>query len=45
MGDRQLEGTVFEWVHLLYQFSTVQMLHVSMNLTGHVAFALEVILG
>ncbi len=39
---RQLEGTDdVEWLHLLHQFSTVQTLHVSQELAGHVALALE----
>src|SRR6266702_3897846 len=45
-GGRQLEGTDdVEWLHLLYQFSTVQTLHVSRRLAGHVALALEDITG
>ena len=39
---RQLEGTDdVEWLHLLHQFSTVQTLHVSHELAGHVTLALE----
>ena len=38
----QLEGTDgVEWLHLLHQFRTVQTLHVSHELAGHVALALE----
>ena len=40
--DRQLEGTVdIERLCLLHQFPTVQTLHVSHELEGHVALALE----
>ena len=40
--DHQLEGTDdVEWLHLLHQFSAVQTLHVSHELAGHVALALE----
>ena len=40
--DRQLEGTDdAEWQHLLHQFTTLQTLHVSHELAGHVALALE----
>ena len=40
--DRQLEGTDdVEWEHLLHQFSTLQTLHVSHELAGRVALALE----
>ena len=43
---RQLEGTGdVEWLHLLHQFSTVQTLHVSQELAGHVALSLEDITG
>ena len=42
--DRQLEGTDdVEWLHFLHQFFTVQTLHISRELAGHVAFALEAI--
>jgi len=41
--DRQLEGT--DWLHLLHQFSTMQTLHVSRELAGHIALALEDITG
>ena len=38
----QLEGTDgVEWIHLLHQSPTVQTLHVSHELAGHVALALE----
>jgi len=41
-GGRQLEGTDdVDWLHLLYQFPTVRTLHVSRELAGHVALALE----
>ena len=30
-----------EWLHLLYQFTTVQTLHISHELVGYVALALE----
>ncbi len=44
--DHQLEGTDdVEWLHLLLQFSTVQMLHVSWEIAGHVALALNDIMG
>jgi hypothetical protein len=44
--DFQLEGTEdVEWLHLLRQFSTVQMLYVSQELAGHVALALQDITG
>jgi hypothetical protein len=44
--DCQLAGTDdVEWLHLLHQFSTVQTLHVSRDLAGHVALALEGIAG
>ncbi len=40
--DRPLEGTDnFEWLQLLHPFSTVQTLHVSRRVAGHVAHALE----
>ncbi len=40
--DRQLEGTDdIEWLHLLHQFSAMQTLHVSQELVGHIALALE----
>ena len=43
---RRLEGTDgVEWLHLLHQFSTVQTLHVSQGLAGHIALALENITG
>jgi hypothetical protein len=42
----QLEGTDdVDWQHLLRQFSTVQTLHVTRVLAGHVALALEDITG
>ena len=41
-GGRQLEGTDdVEWLHLIHQFPTVRTLHVSQELAGHVALALE----
>ena len=40
--DRQLESVDnANWLHLLCQFSAVQTLHVSRELAGHVALALE----
>ena len=40
--ERPLEGTNdVEWLHLLHTFSAVQTLHVSPDLAGHVALALE----
>jgi hypothetical protein len=43
---RQLMGTEdIEWIHLLQQFPAVQTLHVSRELAGHVALALEDIAG
>ena len=40
--DRQLEGTDdVEWLRLLNQLSTVKTLHVSQELAGHIALALE----
>jgi len=43
---RQLKGTDdVEWLDLLHKFSTVQTLHVSQELAGHVALALEDITG
>ena len=40
--DRQLEDTDdVEWLHLLYQFSTVQMLYVSQQLAGLVQVTLS----
>ena len=40
--DPKLAGTDdIEWLHLLHQFSTVQTLHLSQVLAGHVALALE----
>jgi hypothetical protein len=41
--DYQLEGTTddVEWHLLLYRFSAVQTLHVSSDLAGHIAAALE----
>jgi hypothetical protein len=40
--DCQLEGMDdVEWLHFLHQFSTVQSLHVSRNLAGHISLALE----
>ena len=40
--DRKLEGTdEVEWIHLLHRLPTVQTLHVSHDLSGHVALALE----
>ena len=40
--DRQLGGTDdIEWLDLLHQFPTVQTLHVSLELAGNVALALE----
>jgi hypothetical protein len=42
LEGRQLTGADnFEWMCLLRQFSTVQTLHVSQELAGHVALALE----
>jgi hypothetical protein len=42
LEGRQLTGSDnFEWMRLLRQFSTVQTLHVSQELAGHVALALE----
>ena len=39
---RQLTGADdVEWIRLLHQFSTIQTLHVSQELAGHVALALE----
>jgi hypothetical protein len=43
--DSELECTDVEWVHLLCQFPAVHTLHVSRNLAGHVALALEDIAG
>ncbi|KAH9024394.1 hypothetical protein EDB84DRAFT_1440692 [Lactarius hengduanensis] len=44
--SEQLEGTDnVEWRHLLHQFTNMQMLHISQELTGHVALALEDITG
>ena len=38
----QLDGTDdVEWMHLLHQFSSAKTLHVSQELAGHVALALE----
>ncbi len=38
----RLEGTDdVEWLHLLHQFSTVQTMHVSRELAGYIALALE----
>ncbi|KAH9170283.1 hypothetical protein EDB89DRAFT_2230720 [Lactarius sanguifluus] len=46
LEDHQLQGTGdVEWLHLLHQFSTVQVLHVSPKLAGHVARVLENITG
>ena len=45
-SDRQLEGTDdVEWLNLLRQFSAVQTLHVSQELAGYIALALEDITG
>ena len=42
--DTQLKVTDdVEWLHLFQQFTTVQTLHVSRELAGHVALALEAI--
>ena len=39
---RQIEGTTnAEWLHLLRQFPAAQTLHVSQELTGYIALALE----
>ena len=41
-GDRQFKGEDdVDWLHLLHPFSAVQTLHVSWELAGHVALALE----
>ena len=40
--DPQLESTDYvEWLHLFNQFPTVQTLHVSQRIAGHVALVLE----
>ena len=42
VGYRQSEGSDdVEWPHLLHQFPSVQTLHVSHELAGHAALALE----
>ncbi|KAH8983320.1 hypothetical protein EDB86DRAFT_3085432 [Lactarius hatsudake] len=44
--DRLLEGTEdVEWLRLLHQFSTMKTLHVSQELAGHIALALEDLTG